>query len=308
MPSKETQRTMSPAAIAEISDTLNYFLKGCDITYPHGIRLDYTYRDACYADAIRRGFDLNIMGKALDVGIAIGDTGYRHLENYSTRVFIAVWTALLTHIDDAYETYAQGLEEFFDRFLAREPQRLEVLDQLATTIHELPHHWGVISSNLITATNLDYLTSTILDRAIEGMEIRTSMAPGFPQFTRRMTGISRAYCVMIFPAELDIKTWIQVTPDLMHYIDHTNDLFSFFKEELAGEEYNYVSMSAATRGLTKLEALRKLAEENVQCYTRASKLLASEPAAWKAFRGFCVGYVGFHALSLVRYNLNQLNL
>lgn len=46
------------------------------------------------------------------------------------------------------------------------------------------------------------------------------MAPGFPTFTRRMTGISRAYCVMVFPPELDIKTWIQVVPDLMHYIDH----------------------------------------------------------------------------------------
>lgn len=87
----------------------------------------------------------------------------------------------------------------------------------------------------------------------------------------------------------------------------SSDLLSFFKEELAGETLNYVSMSAKANGINKLQALKKLADETAQCYQRASQLLQSIPEAWDAFREFAVGYVEFHVLS-VRYKLDQLDL
>ncbi len=162
---------MPPSTMSHIRDSLTHFLKECGITYPRDVRLDQSYRAACYADATRRGFDLGVLGKSLDVGIAIGDTVYRHLKNDSTRIFAAVLTGLLTYLDDAYETHAQGLEEFLDHFIRREPQRDGVLDHLATIIHEIPGHWGIISANLITTSVVDFLTSTIIDRTIEGMEV-----------------------------------------------------------------------------------------------------------------------------------------
>lgn len=162
---------MSSSTKSQIGQILSGFLKDCDIAYPHDVQLDHAFRDACYADAIQRGFDLKILAKPLDVGIAIADTAYQSLGSYSTRIFIAVWTALLTHIDDAYETYSDGLDQFLDRFTRRLPQRYEVLDQVATMIDEIPQHWGIVSSNLITTSEIDYLTSTIIDRAIEGMEV-----------------------------------------------------------------------------------------------------------------------------------------
>jgi hypothetical protein len=86
-----------------------------------------------------------------------------------------------------------------------------------------------------------------------------------------------------------------------------SDMFSFFKEELAGETLNFVSMSAQSKEVTKVEALQILADETSQCYNRASQLLESDTEAWEAFRAFCVGYVGFHGLSS-RYKLDQLQL
>lgn len=158
-----------------MEEILSGYLKGCDIVYPHGIQLDHAFRDDCYADAIQRGFDLKLLAKPLDVGIAIADTAYRHLDNYSTRVFIALWTGLIVHIDDEYEAYSDGLKEFFDRFARRESQCYHVLDQLVTMTHEFPQHWGVVSSNLITASQMDYLTSSILDNDIKGMEVSNSL-------------------------------------------------------------------------------------------------------------------------------------
>lgn len=66
-------------------------------------------------------------------------------------------------------------------------------------------------------------------------------------------------------------------------------------------------MCAVSDNVTKIEALRKLADETVQGYKRASQLLRSVPEAWEAYQAFCVGYVRFHALS-VRYKLDQLHL
>ncbi|KAJ3570799.1 hypothetical protein NP233_g4171 [Leucocoprinus birnbaumii] len=305
-PNKVTT-TMSNSMKTQIEQILSRFLRECDIEFPRHVPLDQNFRDACYADATRRGFDLKLLSRPLDVGIAIGDTGYRHLENFSTRVFIAVWTCLLTHVDDYYEVYADGLKEFSSRFMRQEKQMYPALDHLVEISREIADHWDTIGANIILAAELDYLTSSIIDSTIEGMEFKTKMAPGFPQYTRRMSGISRAYCFEVFPRDLDVKEWIQVTPDLLHYIDHTNDLLSFYKEELDGESLNFVSMSTQVNGMTKIEALQQLADTTAECYHRAAQLLQSSPRSYEAFRAFCVGYVGFHSLS-PRYKLTQLQL
>ncbi|KAF9444205.1 hypothetical protein P691DRAFT_678032, partial [Macrolepiota fuliginosa MF-IS2] len=86
-----------------------------------------------------------------------------------------------------------------------------------------------------------------------------------------------------------------------------SDLLSFLKEELAGKTLNFISMSASANGITKAEALRKLANKAARYYERGSSLFRSSPDAWNAYRAFCVGYVGFHVLS-VRYKLDQLDL
>jgi hypothetical protein len=229
----------------KIEGILSAFLGDCGIVFTSDVSLDQSFRDACYADASRRGFDLKLLAKPLEVGIAIGDTGYRHLENYSTRIFIAVWTGLMTHIDDYYEVYADGLKEFSSRFIRQEPQLYPVLDKVAEMSREFTEHWGPIESNLVLTAEMDFLTSMIIDSTIEGLEVsnqsrtarllslqlsrltltspkvESSLAPGFPKFTRRMSGISKAYCCQVFPRDLNIKEWIHVIPDLQHFIDHT---------------------------------------------------------------------------------------
>lgn len=87
-----------------------------------------------------------------------------------------------------------------------------------------------------------------------------------------------------------------------------SDLLSFYKEELEGENNNFISISAkGTGNTTKIDALKALADETVECYKRGSRLLQPVPAAWGAYRAFCVGYVEFHVLS-VRYRLDELFL
>lgn len=157
--------------IAQIEVILTQFLKGCDIVYPHNITLDLSYRDACYSEAKRRGLNLTLLGKSLDVAIAIGDTSYQHLQDYPTRIFIAIYTALAVHIDDSYHLYAEGMEDFVSRFLQNEPQRFEALDNFASVIREVPHYWRIISSNFIVLAGMDFLTSMIIEGRVDDMEV-----------------------------------------------------------------------------------------------------------------------------------------
>lgn len=163
-----------PAVISQIRGILTQFLKECDIVYPYDVCVDSSYRAACYSEAKRRCFDLTVLGGSLEVAIAISDTAYRHVKNQSTRVFIAMWTTLVTYIDDSYQLCAEGLDDFFDRFLRQERQQFEVLDHFACVIRELPQHWGIISANLMTTSGMDFFTSMIIDSNIEGMKVSSS--------------------------------------------------------------------------------------------------------------------------------------
>jgi hypothetical protein len=128
----------------EIESILSTFLKSCDIVYPRDWRLDQSFRDACYADATRRSFDLKLVAPYLEIGIHSADSSFRHLENYSTRVFLSLWLALMTHIEDAYALYTDGLKEFSSRFMRQEPQLYPVLDRLAEMSRQFSEHWNAI--------------------------------------------------------------------------------------------------------------------------------------------------------------------
>ncbi|KXN81005.1 Trichodiene synthase [Leucoagaricus sp. SymC.cos] len=267
--------------------------------------MDETFRADCFADATRRGFNLKLLAGPLDVGIAFAQASFSHLDNYSSQIFIAVWTGLLVHIDDCCELCIDGLKEFTIRFVCREPQKCRALDHLAEMTKELSDRWGAIAANIILAAEIDYIAASMIDPEIKGMEVR--LTPDFPQFTREMSGVARAYSCQVFSPSLDVRKWIQVVPDCSYYIDHVNDLLSFYKEELAAESANFVSMHARAEGVSKIEALARLADSTAACYHRGIKLLQSRPEALNAFKSFCSGYIGFHALS-PRYKLDQLNL
>lgn len=160
---------LSESMIAEIRNILLEFFNKCDIEVPRNVYTDQSYITLCLEDARKRGCD--IAHVSLDKGIAIGHIAYRYLKNEPTRVFIGVLTALLGYVDDNYRTLADGLQDFVHLFLRQQPQRYPVLDQVATMLREISDHWGPVVSNMILTSLLDYLTSMVVDNAIEDMEV-----------------------------------------------------------------------------------------------------------------------------------------
>lgn len=82
---------------------------------------------------------------------------------------------------------------------------------------------------------------------------------------------------------------------------------SFYKEEKAGEELNHVSLAAALRRVSKLEALKIIAADAREAYRRIMNILEGNKEAQASFNSYTLGYLDFHIVSK-RYKLAELNL
>jgi hypothetical protein len=88
---------------------------------------------------------------------------------------------------------------------------------------------------------------------------------------------------------------------------NNSDILSFYKEEKAGDDMNYVSLLATTRKITKLQALRILVDEGIAAHERIVRILAPSKEASDLYQKFCQGYLGFHVYT-ERYRLDELAL
>jgi hypothetical protein len=80
---------------------------------------------------------------------------------------------------------------------------------------------------------------------------------------------------------------------------------SYYKEEIEGDSANYLSLMAASRALTKQDALNELIEKTVQAHDNVLKFLKPRPEAYSAYIAFFDGYIKFHA-TLRRYKLEEV--
>jgi hypothetical protein len=74
-------------------------------------------------------------------------------------------------------------------------------------------------------------------------------------------------------------------------VNSLTSALSFYKEEIAEEDANYIHNRALVTGARPLEVLKKTADEAALSCSRVNAILANSPvelAAWTAFR---VGYV-----------------
>jgi hypothetical protein len=76
-----------------------------------------------------------------------------------------------------------------------------------------------------------------------------------------------------------------------------SDILSYYKEEIEGEPVNYVSLMAASRVLTKHDALRVLIEDTVQSHLNILEFLRPRAEAYDAYVNFFQGYFFFHIAS-----------
>ncbi|KAG2064654.1 terpenoid synthase [Suillus decipiens] len=296
--------TLDANVLESIRQSIAGFLQRCGLKYKN-VTLDEAWHSECCKEAIKRDYPMDALFPYMAVGVAIMSNAYGHLPDRATKMWICLFTAVATCIDDMIKAEdLMHVYPFNERFMNCEPQGHPVLNAFDGLVREVPCHYSAPMSNLIVTSSLNFVSSILLDNETQDMPI-SRQAPSYSEYSRLLSGLADTYGLSIFPSTLPLQEYVQCMPDLTIVINHTNDILSYYKEEIEGDSTNYLSLMAASRGLAKQEALCELIDKTVRAYYNVLEFLRPRPEAYDAYVAFFDGYVKFHA-TLRRYKLEEV--
>ncbi|KAF3938724.1 hypothetical protein ABW19_dt0210603 [Dactylella cylindrospora] len=200
---------------------------------------------------------------------------------------------------------SEGILLFSQRLHLNQPQSSIVLDHFAIFFKEwfTNGHFGPYATGIFMKSCLDFLSGCYLENELEKddavLEI-PSTATAFPRFFRMKTGWAEQVAHQIFPEDLlpekkYLKEYIFIIPDVVDVIDYVNDVTSFYKESIVGNERtNLISTYARSHEVSPSEALKVFADKAVEAWERIFKSVRDEEVA-KMVKESLMGYLTFEA-------------
>ena len=85
-----------------------------------------------------------------------------------------------------------------------------------------------------------------------------------------------------------------------------SDVLSFYKEQIAGDTANYISVLSQRQGVSKMTAFQQLVDKTVRLAAQVGKILEVHQEAHDAWQKFKAGYIGLHTSMEGRYRLGEL--
>lgn len=223
------------------------------------------------------------------------------------KVLIVICSLAIFYIDDVLAGKPELLLSFQPNILAGISQPDLILESLSSTL--IPRMWTYFDSlaaNAIAVGFYEFINGTAMEVITKTM-VHSPSAPRFPEYVRLKAGAPTPYAYWLFysPSHSSIQSYVQSIPDLLALINRVNDILSFYKEELAGEDDNFVHMTAKISNKSVTLTLQDICDESLQLIDDVSKTLAMYPGHLALFRGFLSGYLRFHT-STTRYRLRDL--
>ncbi|KAH7928297.1 terpenoid synthase [Leucogyrophana mollusca] len=306
-------QTPAPSANSDLvkgmRDAIFSFLHRCDIPYLESER-DHHFYQRCCEEAIRRGYPMDgySVGTYLYMGATMASISYPYLQE-DERINIAFYTACAGYVDavPSRTPNMEALYLFNERFMQKGRQEDRVLEAFADTLSRLAHHYNRVASNLVVTSTLNGVTATLLEIETRDMVLLRE-AQKYSEYYRLLSGYADAFAIFIFPPGLPLDTYIQALPEIAVFLNNVNDVLSFYKEELAGESINQVSILAACQDIPKIDALRQLSDAAAEAHERTVQILSRYPDACEAYRTFVGGFIAFHVAATERYRLDELEL
>ncbi|EMD37274.1 hypothetical protein CERSUDRAFT_113927 [Gelatoporia subvermispora B] len=302
---RDSERESAATATRE---AIHYLLKSFNIN-----KLPHFERDAALEDRldeiVQSYAGMKPTRLHMITGSLMSSVAYCHIKSFEARVFISVYTMLLSMLDcpEVFESLAS--HNFHHDLLSGTVQRGDdMLGQLAKLLSTAWDHFPQFSASAIMSSTLDFLNMCFVENTTDGTLVSAS-ADSLPFIEYRRvygTGISAAFAVFIWEKDQfpDEKTFLQAMPDIMAFLPYINDIMSFYREESVGEEGTYITDRAYASGKSHLEVLRDVVDDTVAVASRVRKLLGEGPArdAWDVF---VKNYIAFH-VSTPKYRLREI--
>ncbi|KAF5357508.1 hypothetical protein D9758_012538 [Tetrapyrgos nigripes] len=292
----------------QVEALLRSFLTRAEFTYPGPCpEADAKLYKLAIEESIRRGINQShentkpYFGPILFNAAQYTNTSYGHLSP-DLQMIICIITACLTYIDDApHHGYIwDDVAKFQHRFIRNEAHPNTVLMACDDLLKEMYEYFGETEANIIVTSAVNVSTGVMFEKL--GMKATES---SYADFYRDISGAADLYSVFIFPKNLPISTYIQAIPDLRIIINQVNDVLSFYKEEKAGDNANFISFLAESLQISKVEAFQVAADKAIAAHENIMRILSPSKEAVECYQKFNHGYMAYHIYGK-RYKLEEL--
>jgi hypothetical protein len=231
-----------------------------------------------------------------------------------TLIAVAIYSAYVIFIDDQGGEFMDALDIFQRRFLlSQKNQDHPVLQSLAEFLPTFEDSYGPYACDMIFKATMEFVRTCIVEFQYDGKLVPPQSAPNFPRYLRLKTGICEPYTHFLYPESIYpeksyLGIYIYVIPDLMDYINYTNDIMSFYKESIVStEEFNFIFNYARSHNMAPFQALPTICEKALQCRQRIHKTLAAEPKMLQDTEEFMQRFIAFH-ITNPRYHLRDFDI
>ncbi|KAI0670986.1 terpenoid synthase [Trametes maxima] len=248
-----------------------------------------------------------MLEKMLDTSCAYAETAFGHT-SFEHRYYIAIYTACMLYGEDLGEHDPEAVTQFARRLVRGQKQLSPIFDRLAELLQQAHLYWSDVGADAIITGTVDALTATAIEFATTGTRVAPS-ALRYPYYLRTRAGGGPQYTHFIFMRSWREKadSYLQILPEIEHWTLGTNDIISFYKEELAGETSNYVHLRADAEGISPWEVLRDLTEEVLDTARRIDEITAKDPELCALWNRYLQCYLEF-SVRTPRYRLAELGL
>lgn len=231
------------------------------------------------------------------------------------QIALGKFTALAFTIDDLGHTFTEALHTYRTRLVTGQPMDAKIMRSLVAHAHEVAsQYYDTWDADMIVKAVLEFFSANLVE--IErGSKLKpTEDSPAFTSYFRLKSGVAEPFAYFIFPLLRSRHpgdcAHLPMIPDLMAFMDEVNDLMSFYKESMVGDERdNAIYMHASAKGQGLTQALLDYRTSALELVKRIRAFAASHEEAGirNQVDEFLNGYMAFH-LTYPRYRLRELDL
>lgn len=259
--------------------------------------------------------------KLLSTCTSAADKWYPHATNQVIR-YIALYTTFLLYVDDRAERDLENVLPDLKRVssaaysglrdLKCDDSVINLWSELVAT--ETGKLYGPYATGVITKGFVDYILGNIVETSFAAaLNLPAKFGQRASKFVRDKTGAGEAYAHFIFPEHLaeeskHLPTYVPFIACILDVIDDVNDVLSFFKESVVGNEMNTNIMNRArTSSCGPHDVLKQIGEEVAETISVVSAGLAGKGIAETLWKDFINGYIMWHICD-DRYRLKEIGL
>ncbi|KAH8817068.1 isoprenoid synthase domain-containing protein [Xylogone sp. PMI_703] len=229
-------------------------------------------------------------------------------------VSIGIFTTYLFIIDDFGKDFTNDLENFQARLLSGEPQPNLILKSFLEFMPTMRTLYGRFACDMMLKATIEFIGGCLLENQYDGHIEPPRTAPTFASYFRLKTGYAEPYAHFLFPEAKypeasHLQEYLPIIPDLLNFINYSNDVLSFYKESIvANERFNYIYNYSRTHDVDIHQSLERTCKEVVESVRNIRATLSSTNSQMlEDVEQFLQGFIAYHVYEY-RYRMSELRI